>query len=292
VEALDFWAHTKEKLHAGSGEGLWAVADRADDDPWRQRLRQLRARKDRAALEQLAGEDDALNQPPANLVLLSRALEATGGQPAAERVLRQAQQLHPGDFWTNFDLAHLLATAGVGSSARAEDGIGFYRAALAVRPRSPVVHSNLGAALNDLGKPTEAEAACRKAITLNPNYPEAHCNLGVALWSQQKLAEAEAACRKAIALRPDFPEAHGNLGAALWSQRKLAEGEAACRKAIALKPDYPSAYYNLGNALKAQGKLVEAEAAFRKAIALQSDFPAWFGIAWFRVTVRTVIGLA
>jgi tetratricopeptide (TPR) repeat protein len=273
VEALDFWADTKEHLRAGSGEGLRAVAARVDDDPWRRRLRQLTTRKDRATLEQLAGEDVALAQPPANLVLLSRALGATGGLGDAERLLRRAQQLHPGDFWTNLELANLLAPANVGPSARVVEGIGFYRAALAVRPQSLGVHNNLGLALKAQGKLAEAEAAFRKAIAVRPDYAEAHTNLGNALGARGKPAEAEAACRKAIALRPDDPEAHYNLGKALGAQGKPAEAEAAYRQAIALRPDYPEAHYNLGNALADQGKPAEAEAAYRKAIALRPDCP-------------------
>jgi serine/threonine-protein kinase len=64
VQALDYWAFTKEKLRAGSGEGLRVVAAGADYDPWRQRLRRLMTRKDPAALEQLAQEDGAFSRPP------------------------------------------------------------------------------------------------------------------------------------------------------------------------------------------------------------------------------------
>jgi serine/threonine protein kinase/tetratricopeptide (TPR) repeat protein len=285
VEALDSWAEIKDQLRVASGEGLRAVAGLADDNPWRQRLRQLITRTDRAALEQLAAEDAAVAQPPAIVVLLSRALKATGGQAGAERLLRRALQLHPADFWTNVELATRLALAIEPSaptksaidrrtaSGRVEEGLGFYRAALAIRPQSPVVHNNLGLALRTQGKPAEAEAACRKAIALRPDLPEARCNLGHALVAQGKPAEAEAAFRKAIELRPGFPEAHNNLGTALAHQGKLAEAAAAFREAARLKPDYPKAHCNLGSALRGQGKAAEAEAAFRRAIAVRRDYP-------------------
>jgi serine/threonine protein kinase/tetratricopeptide (TPR) repeat protein len=271
VEALDFWASTKEKLRAGSGEQLRAVANRADDDSWRRRLRQLRARNDRAALERLAGEDDALAQPAMNQVLLGAALERT----ARERLLRRVQQTHPADFWINFDLANLVR--GVGPSVRAEEVIGFYRVALALRPQSHMVHNNLGIALLNQRKLAEAEAALRKAIAIKPDYPMTHCNLGFALLNQEKLPAAEAALRKSIALNPDLVEAHSNLGAVLAKQGKLAEAEAACRKAIALDPNCASAHGNLGCVLLEQGKLAEAEAACRKAIALNPDLPEPYG---------------
>jgi tetratricopeptide (TPR) repeat protein/serine/threonine protein kinase len=288
VEALDNWAFTKEKLRAGSGEGLRALAARADDDPWRRRLRQLTTQKDRVALGQLAGEEDALAQLATSLVLLSAALDATGEHAGAERLLRRAQQLHPGDFWTNFELAGRLVFAtgpsarqeyearyrdlGVDAFGRIEQGIGFYRAALAVRPQSAVVHNNVGFALFAQGRLAEAVDEFRNAIALCPEHAGAHCSLGTALCKQGQAAEAVEVLRKAIALKPDYPLPHCSLGTALQEQGKLAEAEAAFRKAIALRPHYPEAHYNLGNALYKDGKLAEAEAAFRKAINLQADY--------------------
>jgi serine/threonine-protein kinase len=307
VEALDLWAYFKEKLRAGSGEGLRAVAGRADDDPWRARLRQLVGRKDRRGLEQLAGEDGVLAQPSPNLVLLSTALVDSGRQAAAERLLRRAQHLYPGDLWINVQLGYLLSSRGIRPASRPWEGIGYLRAALAVRPKSPggyndlgvalarqgmfaeaaeafrkavalrpdhaPTHANLAQALLDQHKLAEAEAACRKAIGLQPDYPLAYRTLGSALGRQGKNAEAETAFRKAIALNPQHAEAHFCLGIALKKQRKLAEAEAAYREAIALKRDYPEAHYDLGNALREQGKQADAEAAFRQAIALKPDYP-------------------
>jgi serine/threonine-protein kinase len=44
VAALDDWAWVKDAMQAGSGKSLLAVARLADDDPWRQRLRDAQAR--------------------------------------------------------------------------------------------------------------------------------------------------------------------------------------------------------------------------------------------------------
>jgi serine/threonine protein kinase len=212
VEALDFWADIRERLRAGSGDGLRAVAGRADDDPWRRRLRQLAGRKDRAALEQFAGEDRALAQSAANLIWLNHALEATGGHPAAERLLRRAQQLHPGDFWINLELANPFARADIVSPTHTEEAIGFARAALAVRPQSPAAHKHLGMALGKQGRLVEAEEELRKAIDLKPDYAAAFNDLGVTLMHQGKRAAAEEAYRKAIHLKPDEALAYNNLG--------------------------------------------------------------------------------
>src|SRR5262249_4859528 len=65
VAALDDWAIWRNRLKKGSGDPQAAVAGRADDDPWRRRLRQAIGRADRAALSEQAKEPATLSQPPA-----------------------------------------------------------------------------------------------------------------------------------------------------------------------------------------------------------------------------------
>jgi Flp pilus assembly protein TadD len=267
VAALDDWAFIKEQRRAGSEEQVRAVARVADDDPWRQQLRDPEVVKDRAALERLAEAESVLSQPPGNLTLLSRALDVVKGQTAAERLLRKAQQRHPADFWINLELACCLYK----EPARGAETVEFLRAALALRPHSPAVYNNLGIALNHQKKWAEAEAAYRKAIALKPDFAKAYFCLGNTLYGQNKVADAQDACRKAIALKPAYAEAYNNLGSFLRDQKKLPEAEAVCRKAIELQPDCAEAYNNLGVALRDQKKLPEAEAAYRKAIELKPD---------------------
>jgi hypothetical protein len=177
VAALDYWAGVRNNLHRGAGASLRALADLADNDSWRQHLRQAAGRGERPALEKLADAEGVLSQPPANLVLLSRALrDVRSGAP--ERLLQRAQAEHPADFWINLDLANILHGKKPPDLAQA---IRFYQAALALRPQSPVTHNNFGVALAGQGKLAEAEAAYSKAIALQPDYAEAQTNLGAAL---------------------------------------------------------------------------------------------------------------
>src|SRR6516225_8242497 len=68
-----------------------------------------------------------------------------------------------------------------------------YRQILTIDPAHADAHSNLGNALNALGRPAEAEASYREALRLRPNYPEVlHNNLGGALSALGRLTEAEA----------------------------------------------------------------------------------------------------
>jgi serine/threonine protein kinase/Flp pilus assembly protein TadD len=269
IEALDDWAGCADKNSEPEvGKALRALAGLADDDPWRQRLREMVERADRVALEGLVGQEDTMSKRPAGLVRLAVALRKADSWEFSERLLRQAQALHPSDFWVNFELGVILSHKKVPDWGQA---IRFDQAALALRPRCAAAHASLGADLHGLGRVAEAEVVFRQAIALKPDYALAYSNLGICFYDQGRVAKAEAADRQAIDLEPDYAKAHSHLGRVLSAQGKLAEAEAAARKAIALKPDFDEAYSSLAIVLCGQGKVVEAEAAFRKAIALKPD---------------------
>jgi serine/threonine-protein kinase len=272
IVALDDWAlGVKDALPERGGMRLLAVAARADDDPWRQRLRRVAGSKDRRALQALTKDPATLTQAPAYVVLLAGALRAAASRAEAELLLRRTQQGQPADFWINFELANNILKERQQPRDLAE-AVGFLRAALALRPQSVAVYINLGTALAWQGKHVEAEGAWRKAIALQPDSATAYSSLGNTLSALGKPAEAEAAHRKAVALQPDSAEVHYNLALALNVQRKLVEAEAAYRKAIKVKPDYVEAHFGLGHVLKGQGKLPEAVAAYRKAIEIRPGY--------------------
>ncbi len=268
VAAVDDWAAVKERLQPGSGKHLVAVARLADDDPRRQQFRDPGVCRDLKALEALAGREDVLSQPLATLELLSRNLFAARGQPAAVRLLRQVQRRYPSDFWINYDLAALLAK----EPATAPEAIGFYRAALAIRPRSYAILNDLGMALRDQGKLAEAVETLHQAIELQPNSPKAYVQLGLALARQGRLAEAIDSYRKAIERRPDSPVPHLNLGVALYEKGSLDEAVAEFRRAIALKKGSAAAHHNLGAVLMEKGLLDDAITEYREAIRLKTVY--------------------
>jgi serine/threonine protein kinase/Flp pilus assembly protein TadD len=269
IAALDDWASARDKLSAQGGAPLWALANLADDDEWRRRLRGAIARQDGAALEELARGTRVDRQEPTAITLLAAALRHSGRGIAAERVLRQAQWRHPADFWINFELATTFFHEQTWDMAEAAR---FFQAALALWPDSSAACQNLGNALLHLRKPIDAERAFREVLRLEPGYVPGYTNLGVALVHQGKLAEAETVFRAAIELKPDFPPARNGLGNALRYQRRFSEAVAEYQRAIFLNPDYAEAYYNLGLVLEDQDKWPEAEAAHRKAIDLKSDY--------------------
>jgi tetratricopeptide (TPR) repeat protein len=190
--------------------------------------------------------------------------------PKAIEFLRTAQARYPANFWTNTHLG--LALHVNQPKSLKEEAVGFFRAAVAVRPDSPGARVNLGRVLSDIGRLDEAIAAYRKAIDLKPDYAAAHTNLGCVLHDKGMLEEAITEYRKAIELKPSLAEAHSNLGHALCEKGMLEEAIAEGSKAIALKPDFAGAHCNLGNALHQKGTLDEAIAEYRKATDLQQDY--------------------
>ena len=240
----------------------------ADRNPWRRQVWDALDQKDGAKLTRLAQSAKALDQPPTRLVTLGDTL-AQFDKPAAVAFLRQAQQRHPDDFWINHQLAFSLTIC---KPPQLEEAIGYYRAAVALRPQSPGVHVNLGAALKDKGRLDDAIAEYREAIRINKDYAGAHNNLGNALRDKGQLDDAIAEYREAIRIKKDFAGAHNNLGVAVHDKGQLEEAIAECREAIRIKKDFAEAHYNLGNALKDKGQLDDAIAEWREAIRIKKDY--------------------
>jgi serine/threonine-protein kinase len=269
VDALDDWAS-----FLGRGARLdWVlgVARRADPDPWRDRVRHPKAWTDRAHLARLAHEASVRLTQEAHAGGLSPrfvgclALRLAWLRGDAEGLLRVAQARRPADFWVNFTLGNILR-----KKERGEEAVGFYRAALAVRPDAAAVHNNLGTLMCDHLKDYKAAAACfRRAIALGLKDGRVHYNLGNALYGQRKLGEAVAEYRRAVKLVPKAAIVHSNLALALDDQGKPRDAIAEYRRAIALDPKYAIAQHNLGRLLNDQLKDHKAAAAcFRRVINL------------------------
>jgi serine/threonine-protein kinase len=273
ASAFDDWALLRSLLYKGEPERwlrLIETARAADRDERRNALRALFGRWNKTDLQALHVPDALDTWPSASLQLLGMAWSVSGDRDKSVAVLQAAWRRFPNDFWTNLLLSHVSRNPATDLRKRPEEAVGYLRAAVGIRPDSSLAHSDLGGALWDQGKLTEAEAQYREAIRLEPGFAYAHDGLGLALKTKGKLDLAVAEYRKAIRLKPDLEHTHCNLGDALYEQGKLTEAEAEYRAAIRLKPDDVAAYTGLGNALL-QGKPAEAEGPYRAAIRLKPD---------------------
>jgi serine/threonine-protein kinase len=234
VAALDDWIRLISEANGEQARRLEAVVNEADTDPWRQRLRAARRKKDRKALEDLAGEVGVEGQPPETLQLLALILWYNGARSDAVSLLRRAQAQYPGDFWINYTLGWYL----VQYPEQRVAALRFLTAAAALRPNSPTPLCLMGGALGETGDWAGGLAVFQRAVTLKPEIAVAHCGLGTGLLlSRNDLEGASAAFRRALALDPDFIIAHVNLGHTLSRKGDRDGAIASWRRALALKPD-------------------------------------------------------
>jgi tetratricopeptide (TPR) repeat protein len=194
VGALDDWAScTSDRYRLG---WLLEVARSADPDPWRDRTRDLATFWDRTALEGLASEEAATVQSAWLITALGYRIVKAGGD--ATELLRQVWAQQPDDIWLNLHLGDGLM------KSDPKEAAGYYRAALAVRPDTPVVLYSLGNALRAQGRLEEAKAELEKALRLNPKFALPHNMLGIIFKAQGRLEEAKAEFEKATTLNPKY----------------------------------------------------------------------------------------
>jgi serine/threonine-protein kinase len=266
LAALDDWA-TTPGANRDDVRRLLDVAGRADDNERRRQCRELWRQGRTAELAGLAETIDPAQWSPTSLRVLAGQL--TDQHQAAFRVLWRGQMRYADDFWLNVDLAvvyHLRYR-------RYDEAVGYFRAALALRPRSEAIWNNLGVALYDQKKMPEAHAAFNEAIRLRPDYANARYNLGNVLRHLKRLPEAETQYREAIRLKPEHVEARNNLASFLLDRKKLPEAEAELRAALRVRPNFFEARCNLGRLFREQKKLPESEDELRAAVRSQPDSP-------------------
>lgn len=271
VDALDDWAFIEPDRLAR--DRLTAVARQVDPDPWRDRVRDPKAWNDPAALVELGRRAPVSEQSVQLLVALGMRLwsiTANGDGAAisnhedfdAVGFLRRVQQAHPGDFWANFALANALV------KVKPDDAIGYYRAALAIRPQEVVVYYNLGSSMRTIGQLDEAVGYLEQAVHLDPTSAKSHNNLGTILSDQGQFDEAIDHYTQALKLDSTFAEAQANIGAAFIQQGRFDEAIDQCRQALQLNPQLARAHASLGLALQSKSRIDQAIDEYEQAIQL------------------------
>ncbi len=144
----------------------------------------------------------------------------------------------------HFDVGTLLAIEG-----KTEQAIEQYQKALAARPDSVEVLSNLGYALARQGHPDQAVEYYKKALDIDPANIITHGRLALALVSLDQIDEAIAHCRIVLDARPNDYEMHTNLGILLHTTGDLEQAVIHYQKALQINPDFTKARQNLDAAL-------------------------------------------
>jgi serine/threonine-protein kinase len=286
IAALDDWMRLKGIQLKSPAEWaqLRAMADEADDSTWRRAIRAAFAVRDAKTLKAMAGQEEALMQPPEVLFVLGEELRLCDQQEEATTLWRRALHRYPGDFWLNFELGNVLCFKL--PRPRLDEGIGYFRAASAIRPRSTAAHNNLGNALMARGDLDDAIAELGQALTLDPMFSLAHSNLGMALLAKRDHKGAIAEFRLALELDEKNPHALNNLAwiLATCANPRLRDPRRAidlAKRAVALLPENRGNWNTLGVAYYRHGNWEWAVEALEKSMALSKggDSNDWFFLA-------------
>jgi Tfp pilus assembly protein PilF len=204
------------------------------------------------------------------------ALALQAGQPvAAEALLEQAIGLKPA---ADFLLTRAHVLLALKRPAEAEQAV---RRVLQARANSAEAHQVLGHALLDGRRGDAALEAYETALRLNPALPDIRNNLGMALRQAGRLTEAEAQFR----LAPAEPEALVNLSSVQKELGAFAEAEATLLRALRIAPGNPVLRYNWSLLMLLLGRESEAwdgwEQRFRAGAIPGRGFvqPQWEGEA-------------
>jgi tetratricopeptide (TPR) repeat protein len=261
VEALDRWSISTGDLQRKSW--ILSVARSADPDPtgWRDRARDLSLRQNYEALIELISSPSVADQP----VSLMLALESSLGGAHTHHLplLKQLQRAHPDDFWINLRLGYVLT-----QSDMAQEALGYYQAADAIRPQTPIVLNNLAQTLAACGRPQESIELYRRAIKVDPTGDVTHVNLVHALWGLGRAEEGISHLTSALRRNPDSSQLHTLLGRTLEATGQPAKALEAHRRAVELDPKRMEALNPLRNLLVQQGRSQEALAVWRRAIEI------------------------
>jgi Flp pilus assembly protein TadD len=82
---------------------------------------------------------------------------------------------------------------------------------LRIDPTYAHAHNNLGNALAQTGRASEAIDHYKQTLRMNPNSADAHSNLGAALAQRGRISEAIEELKAAVRINPNNIDARNNL---------------------------------------------------------------------------------
>jgi Flp pilus assembly protein TadD len=173
-----------------------------------------------------AGDDSAETSR-----LLGAALTADTTQFAeAERALRHALDLEPGNVPALLDLADLLVIRGQASQAQA-----LYQQAVTLRPHDADAQARFGGYLVERGLQTQAREHLRAALTEDPNNDYAWYQAGMLAFATGDTVRAVRAMEQATSITPQTAEPWYALSRAYARAGRRTDSERAMRQFQALQ---------------------------------------------------------
>jgi tetratricopeptide (TPR) repeat protein len=172
---------------------------------------------------------------------------------ASVRLLHAA----PGSYQAHRMNAEVLTMQG-----KVEDAIAEYRKVLAMNPRLPGIHYEIGrllvSAAPDPAKLDEARREFEEELGLDPADAASEYELGEMARQARSWSDAIRHFERAARLQPDFSDALIGLGKSLVSAGRAEDAVAPLETAVRLAPDDPVAHYQLSFAYRRVGREEDA----------------------------------
>ena len=273
-----------------------AVAALLDPDPWRMRVRDAVAADDKTALNVLAREQTISITQLDSVLLLADSLPLDN--PEILRLLLAYRTRRPDHFWLNMHLGSAYRALG---SEHFAESVGYYRAAVALRPKSFLALNMLGNVLFFKEDWAAALTCFRGLLEITPNASVAHHNIARIQAIQGDDDGAIASYRTALKLGPRLELTYWHLAIVIDRKKDWDLAVKVYQDAVGYDPKSVNAYVGLGKALHYQGDLDGAVVAFREAFRLSSgeairlspgSAPARNNLGWSLESLGDVDGAA
>jgi tetratricopeptide (TPR) repeat protein/tRNA A-37 threonylcarbamoyl transferase component Bud32 len=271
VVALDDWACcARDKARR---DELFEVARQVDGDEISSRMFDPELWTNREVLTKYVQDAPIDDRSVQLLIYMGERLRSLEGDPAP--LFKRLQQAYPSDFHVN-----LMLALAVHKNGNPWEGMRFYQAAIAIRPTIAVPHSNLGAALTEVGRMEDALEQFGIAMRLEPKSYDYRFNYALALRRLERNEEAIRELRLIPEDAPRYAVAVALIGRCLVSLNRGEEANIESRRALALNPQIWEAHRALRDGLVQLNQLEEARTAWQQTIALQPpDHSTWDGYA-------------
>lgn len=175
----------------------------------------------------------------------------------------------------------LLTTTAVAASENRSwsDSHALWSSAARVRPSNWAAHYNVGLALIDLGRFSQAREALGRAAALKAEEAVVHDALGRASDGAGDSSEAEKSFKRALEIDPQLFESLNNLGSLYFKRKDYTSAEIRFVAAISIRPGATAPRFNLGLCLARLGRYDEAAREFERVTQLAPDADAYYELA-------------
>lgn len=183
-----------------------------------------------------------------------------------EALMRRRLEKYPADFVAHFNLGAALDSMG-----RRSEAIQILERAVRIRPASATARNGLAAALLAEDRNAEAVPHLLEALRFQPDYHNARYNLARALAATGDLDRAETELLAYLRARPEDGDAHQNLGGMYLARQQQDKALPHLAEAARLKPRDADVQANYGTLLAIRGDLETAIHAFQQALRVNPN---------------------